>query len=92
MSRYAIQGTVQDGTGSVIEGAAVYLRLVGSTTGATCYAEYSGGTALTDGQTTTDSRGHFIFYVEQSDYPLVSHFDVYVSKTGYAAQTYQNVR
>ena len=50
-------------------------------TPATIYAAASGGAALPGGVVTSDSHGKVIFFVDDSDYPFLSFFDISVGGT-----------
>jgi len=91
--RYCKSGVFQDGAGNIVASGAITVTLAGTTTAATIYAASSGGSALTDGQTTSNSNGRFTFYVDAADYPSHQLFDITLSKSGavsYVTQTYPN--
>ena len=86
MSRYSLFGTIQDGNGAAVSGATISFALADTSTTPTLYSLKSGGTVVTSA--TTDSKGYWIVYVDDSDYPLVTMFDITVSKTGHVATSY----
>ena len=68
------------GTGSPLTSIIVYD--LGTTTPSTVYAALTGGSALTDAIVTADENGVFTFFVDDSDYPVVSYFDIYFFASG----------
>lgn len=89
MSRYALQGTISDGNGAVVGSATVAVFLAGTSTVPTMYLAKTGGSPVTT--VTTSSLGYFKFYVDDADYPLVTLFDLSISKTGYVTQSYSDI-
>lgn len=93
MSRYSFQGTCRDGNGHVIDTMSVSVKLAGTTTDAVIYAASSGGVAVPSSTVATDSNGHYIFYLDDADYPLHSQpLDLTFSKSGHNTITYSDVR
>jgi hypothetical protein len=86
VARYSLQGVISDGNGAVVEGATVLIYLADTTTIPTMYTLKSGGSVVTSA--TTDAKGYWLVYVDDSDYPLITLFDITVSKTGHVAQVY----
>lgn len=93
MSRYSFQGTCRDGNGHVIESMSVAVKLAGTSTDATIYAASAGGSPVSASTVTTDSNGHYLFYLDDSDYPIHSQpLDLTFSKSGHNTITYSDVR
>lgn len=91
MARYPLRGVIRDGNGKVVSSATVTVYESDTTTGATIYAAKTGGSAISSSQVSSDTNGNWICYVDSDDYPIVSLFDVVVSKSGYVSQTYEDV-
>lgn len=91
MARYAIQGTVRDTNGKTIKDASVQIFLAGTSTPATIYTAKVGGSAYASSIMTTDIRGHFVGYIDDSDYDLFTQFDLSVTGTGLAGVTYNDI-
>jgi hypothetical protein len=89
MARYSLFGTVQDGNGAAVASATVSILLADTTTVPTMYSAKSGGTIVTSA--TTDSKGYWLVYVDDGDYPLVTLFDISISKTGHVTTAYPDV-
>ena len=90
--RYSLQGTHRDENGTVVGSGTVEVWNIRTTTVATIYTAYSGGSAATSGQIIADANGRWQFYVDDSDYPILSQFDVVMKKAGYSTQSYTAVR
>lgn len=84
--RAAFSDRVLDVEGRPIAGASVTVRQVGTTTAITeiIYADATGASAFTN-PLTASSLGYFQFYLEQP-----KRVDLYVSGTGYTAQTIED--
>jgi len=92
MARYAIQDTIRDtNTGQVISSATVTIYLAGGLTLATAYIDKVTGTALVGSQTTTDTNGHFVVYVDTADYVTTQNFKYIASKAGYTDWTEDDI-
>lgn len=90
MARYIYEAHTKDGAGKIIPSATVSVYLAGTTTVASVYSAYSGGTAVNSVTSGTD--GKFTFYVDDTDYTASSQkFKIVISKTGYTSQTYNYV-
>jgi hypothetical protein len=89
VARYSLFGTLQDGNGAAVSGATVTIYLADTTTVPTMYSLKSGGTTVTSA--TTDAKGYWIVYVDDGDYPLVTLFDISISKTGFVSTEYADV-
>jgi hypothetical protein len=63
--------------------------LASTSTVPTLYSARSGGTVVTSA--TTDSKGYWIVYVDDGDYPLVTLFDISISKSGHVSTAYPDV-
>lgn len=83
MARRPISGIVRDGAGSIIPSATLVLTVYTGGAAATCYAAQSGGSALTNGQTTSGTDGSYEYWIEDSDHGVLTVFNVTASKTGY---------
>lgn len=90
MSRYSMQGTFTDGQGAVVGSGTVSVYLAGTSTAASIYTAASGGTAVNS--VTTDTGGKYEFYVDDGDYNLDQDFKITLSKTGFTAKSYDNVK
>lgn len=86
MSRYSLWGVISDGNGAAVASASVAIKLADTSTTPTMYDAKTSGSLVTSA--TTDSKGYWIVYVDDSDYPLVTLFDITVSKTGHVTQVY----
>jgi hypothetical protein len=89
VSRYSLFGTVQDGNGAAVASATVTITLADTTTVPTMYSAKSAGSLVTSA--TTDSKGYWVVYVDDGDYPLVTLFDISISKSGHSTQSYPDV-
>jgi len=89
MARYIYQNTFKDGNGRVVSGGTVSVYLAGTTTAASVYTSATGGSAVNS--VTSDSDGHFYFYVDTDDYEVTQRFDIKLSKSGYQDKTYSNI-
>lgn len=90
MARYIYSGTTRDGAGKIIASATVAVYLAGTTTAASVYEAYSGGTAVNSVTSGTD--GVFTFYVDDTTYTAGSQkFKIIMSKSGYTSQTYDYI-
>jgi hypothetical protein len=89
LSRYSLQGVVSDGNGAVVSGATISVTLADTNSTPTMYSLKSGGTVVTSA--TTDSKGYWIVYMDDSDYPLITLFDISISKTGHNTTAYPDV-
>ena len=93
MPRFKYQSHFVDGNGSVVVDGTVTVSLTGTGTAATIYAAESGGSALSGGQTTSDSTdGSFSFWVDTGDYGLTQEFRIVLSKTNYSTRTYDDIK
>ena len=97
MPRFICQGTWTDGGGVVVNEGTVTVYLAGTTTAATIYALETGD-AASDNTVESDAYGHFVFWVDDSDYSMGQKFKYVLSKTSYSPQTldeivlYPNIR
>ena len=89
MARYPYQDTVRDGAGRIIASATVTVVDADTSNTSTMYDAKTGGSVITS--ITTNSRGYFIFYLDDSDYLSGDLFDLAVTKTGYDTQTYPDI-
>lgn len=92
MARYALQGVLRDGAGSVIASAKVTVYDADTTDTSTVYAAKSGGSAISGASLTTSTSGVFKCYIDDNDYVSGALFDITVSKTNYADQTYSDLK
>jgi hypothetical protein len=81
-----------DATGLPLASATVTVYLAGTLTLAIAYADETTGVALTGSQTTTDSTGNFIFWVDPEDYSNTQQFKVIVTKAGYTDKVYDDIQ
>jgi hypothetical protein len=82
--RYHFFGRVRDSAGNVQPNVSVYVYLTGTTSAATIYRTYSGGTAITTApQFFSDADGYFNFYVDDAIYPVTQLFDIIVGGVTY---------
>jgi hypothetical protein len=90
MARFIFSGVSRDGAGKIIPSATISVYLAGTTTVASIYTAYAGGTAVNS--TTSGTDGVFTFYVSDSDYTAgAQKFKIVMSKTGYSSQTYDYI-
>jgi hypothetical protein len=89
MARYIYQGTFKDGNGARIDAATVSAFLAGTTTAADVYTASSGGTAVNS--VTTDSRGSFSLWVDDTDYNQDQLFKITMSKANFESSTYDDI-
>jgi len=97
MSRYKYQGTFKDGNGKVVgtattsDGVAgtISVYLAGGTTVASVYTAASGGTAVNS--VSTDTHGHFYFWVDPKDYQIIQEFKITLSHSDFESKTYDNI-
>lgn len=90
--RYSFQGILQDEFGAVVNSAQVIVYNVRTTTLANIYSAWSGGSYVTSATIFTNSVGRWQFYIDDSDYPFMSQFELVMKKTGYSTQSYTAVR
>ena len=92
MSRFKKEGILRkDATGAVIFDAAVTVYLAGTSTLATVYGSKTVQNPLSGSQATTDSKGKYIYYVDDADYPNYQLFKEVITKTGFDTITYDDV-
>ncbi len=89
MARYIFQGTFRDGQGNVVSSGTITVHNAGTSTVSTIYIVDSGGSPVTS--VSSDSNGHFFFYIDSSDYGTNVKFDVTLSKDGYTSKTYEDI-
>lgn len=87
MARRPISGVVRDGHGTIVSGASVALTVYSGGAAATCYDSESGGSAYAGGTTTSGTNGAYTFWVEDSDYAVLTLFNITTSKSGYTSMT-----
>jgi hypothetical protein len=94
MARYALAMTrfISDQNGRAIAGATVTVYVQETGALATIYAAQSGGSAIDGSVVTTDDEGYYIFFVDDEDYGLTTHFKLVVTKAGYDTKTLEWVR
>ena len=83
MARRPISGVVRDGLGAIVASATVALAVYDGGAAATCYDAETGGSAISGGATTSGTNGAYTFWVDDSDYGLMTLFNVTASKSGY---------
>ena len=92
MSRFKKEGILRkDATGAVIFDATVTIYLAGTDTLATVYKTKTAQYPLSGSQTTTDSKGRYIYYVDDVDYPNYQLFKEVITKTGFDPVTYDDI-
>ncbi|MCL5885016.1 MAG: hypothetical protein M1377_06700 [Deltaproteobacteria bacterium] len=90
--RYSFQGIHRDEFGAIVGSGTIEVWNIRTPTVATVYTAWSGGSAATSGQVVADANGRWQFFVSDSDYPIVSEFDIVMKKSGYSTQSYTAVR
>ena len=90
MARYIYQGTFKDGNGRVVASGTISVYLAGTTTAANVYTASAGGSAVNS--VTSDTDGHFLFYIDDGDYTSSQQFKIALSKTNFTTKTYDNIR
>lgn len=90
--RYSFWGIFTDEFGAVVNSASVAVYNVRTTTLASVYSSWSGGSYVNSSTIFTNSFGRWQFYVDDTDYPFLSQFDIVAKKTGYNTQSYTAVR
>lgn len=88
--RYIYQGVAKDGNGKIIPSATVSVYLAGTTTAADVYAASTGGAAVNSVTCGTD--GHFLFWVDDTEYSLVARFKIVISKANFISKTFDNLQ
>lgn len=83
--RYNFKSVARDGAGNIVPSATVSVYLAGTTTAASVYAAYTGGTAVSSVTTGTD--GVFEFYIDDTDYAGTQQFKIVISKSNYSSIT-----
>lgn len=91
MARKIFQGQFTDGMGRVVSGGTATVYLADSTTLATIYTVSTGGSADADSAVSSDTRGFFSFYVDETDYKADQKFKIILSATNTQSQTYDNI-
>lgn len=89
--RHIYQGTFKDHTGNVVENGTVTVCPAGTSTLATIYTAETGGSADTDSAVSTDTYGHFYFYVDPKDYALSQKFKIKLSKPLLTTKEYDDI-
>ena len=95
--RHKFQSTFKDGNGRVVgtattsDGVAgtISVYLAGTATVASVYTASSGGTAVNS--VTTDTHGHFYFWVDEDDYTIPQKFKIVLSHSDFESKTYDNL-
>jgi len=87
--RYAYHDVARDGNGVVVSGATVSVYLAGTTTPATVYTAFSGGSAVNSVTTGTD--GSYEFYVDDGDYSSSQKFKLIITKDAFSTFTMDDV-
>ena len=90
MARHIYQGTYKDGNGRVITSGTISVYLAGTGTAADVYTASAGGSAVNS--VTSDTDGHFLFWVDDSDYAPTQLFKITLSKTNFTSKSYDNVQ
>jgi hypothetical protein len=85
MARRPLNFVIRDVSGVIVSNAAVTIKVHLSGAVATIYAAENGGSALAGGQVITDSSGSSPVWIEDTDYDLLTLFDV--SSVGIATKT-----
>ena len=96
--RHIYQGTFKDLNGAVVgslttsdgNAGTVTVYLDDGTTAADVYAAATGGAAVNS--VSTDTYGHFVFYVDDSEYMPTQLFTIVLSHTDVQSKTYENIR
>lgn len=88
MARHIYQQVVQDGNGNALVGATITVYLAGTTTKATIYTAFSGGSADADSVIASAADGTFKFYVDTDDYAPSQQFKLTIVKAGYTTTTW----
>lgn len=83
--RYNFKSVARDGAGNIVPSATVSVYLAGTTTAASVYEAYTGGTAVSSVTTGTD--GVFEFYIDDTDYAGTQQFKIVISKSNYSSIT-----
>ncbi len=90
MPRFIHQGTWTDGNGVVVDEGTVTVYLAGGSTLATIYAAET-GSAASGSTVESDEYGHFVFWVDPSDYNNTQKFKYTLSKTAHKSKTWDNI-
>ena len=87
--RYVYQGVCKDGNGKVIPDATVSVYEAGTTTEAVVYEDE---TTLTEVEyVTAGSDGHFIFWVDDTDYSSDSRFKIVIEQDNFIPKTFDDL-
>jgi hypothetical protein len=97
MARYKYQGTFKDGNGAVVGASTtsnatdgvVYVYLAGGTTAASVYTASAGGTAVNSVE--TDDDGHFVFWVDDTDYDNSQKFKISLTHADFETKEYDDL-
>ncbi len=97
MSRYKYQGTFKDANGAAVGAATtsnstdgtILIYLAGTTTAADVYEAESGGSAVNS--VSTDDYGHFVFWVDDSDYDSTQRFKIILTHADFQSKTYDDL-
>lgn len=92
MARRILDGAFKDQNGCGVASGTVTVYLAGTTTLAIIYSAISGGSAVSGSALTTDSKGYWYCYVDETDYGSSQRFKVSLSKQGYATTSYDYIR
>lgn len=87
MARRPISGIVRDGSGNIVASAAVAFTVYSNGAVVTCYATQTGGSALTNGATTSGTDGSYEIWIDSDDYAILTLFNITATKTGYTTKT-----
>lgn len=89
--RHIFQSVFQDLNGLGVAAGDITVYLAGTTTLATIYTVSSGGSADSDSIVQSDSTGHYLFYIDETDYRSTQLFKIVLSKAEFVTVTYDNV-
>jgi len=97
MARHCYQGTFKDGQGQVVgpettansTAGEIYVYLAGGTTAADVYVAESGGSAVD--HVDSDDDGHFLFWVDDSEYKPGQRFKITLSHADFEDKSYDDL-
>lgn len=91
MARFPLQFQATDQQGKIVIGETVTLTLTGTSDVAISYEAASGGSAIVNGQLTTDADGRVKYWVDESDYSSAQYFRITLTGSEFVTQVVDDV-
>ena len=91
MSRIAYTGSFKDLSGNAVSSGDVVVYNANGTTLATVYSSSGASSALSTAKVQSNSVGTFKFWVDTTDYSVMTRFKVELSKADFSTTTYDDI-